>query len=151
MLAAEVRGRTWVTRKNIHVDRIASAWIIRRFFDPEACFKFVSGKAVWFMVSAGVGSLPCPRLLSPSGEEDRARRLHGEGESTEAPQREQRLDDEPAAERVEAEQRREPEDDPARPQERRGLRGLRVLIERGRELAVENADCDRDSRIQREP
>ncbi|MDC0685371.1 chromate resistance protein [Sorangium sp. wiwo2] len=44
MLAAEVRGRTWVTRKNIHVDRIASAWIIRRFLDPEACFKFVSGK-----------------------------------------------------------------------------------------------------------
>jgi hypothetical protein len=44
VLAAEVRGRTWVTRKNIHVDRIASAWLIRRFLDPEARFKFVSGK-----------------------------------------------------------------------------------------------------------
>jgi hypothetical protein len=41
---AEVRGRTWVTRKNIRVDRIASAWLVRRFIDPEACFKFVDGK-----------------------------------------------------------------------------------------------------------
>jgi hypothetical protein len=41
---AEVRGRTWVTRKGIHVDRIASAWLIRRFIDPEARFAFVNGK-----------------------------------------------------------------------------------------------------------
>lgn len=34
-------GRTWVTRTGIHVDRIASAWLIRRFIDPEANFKFV--------------------------------------------------------------------------------------------------------------
>jgi hypothetical protein len=39
-----LRGRTWVTRQGIHVDRIASAWLIRRFIDPEAHFKFVSGK-----------------------------------------------------------------------------------------------------------
>jgi hypothetical protein len=38
------RGRTWVTRKGIFVDRIASAWLIRRFIDPEAKFKFVVGK-----------------------------------------------------------------------------------------------------------
>lgn len=38
-----IRGRTWVTRRGIHVDRIASAWLIRRFIDPEARFKFVSG------------------------------------------------------------------------------------------------------------
>jgi hypothetical protein len=38
------RARTWVTRKNIHVDRIASAWLIRRFIDPKATFKFVPGK-----------------------------------------------------------------------------------------------------------
>src|SRR3989442_2928642 len=37
-------GRTWVTRKGIHVDRIASAWLIRRFVDPAAKFKFVPGK-----------------------------------------------------------------------------------------------------------
>ncbi|MDB4893474.1 MAG: hypothetical protein JWL61_5329 [Gemmatimonadetes bacterium] len=36
------RGRTWVTRKGIFVDRIASAWLIRRFIDPDARFKFVA-------------------------------------------------------------------------------------------------------------
>jgi hypothetical protein len=40
----DLRGRIWVTRKGIHVDRMASAWLIRRFIDPEARFKFVSGK-----------------------------------------------------------------------------------------------------------
>jgi hypothetical protein len=37
----EVRGRTWVTRTGVHVDRIASAWLIKRFIDPEARFRFV--------------------------------------------------------------------------------------------------------------
>jgi hypothetical protein len=41
---ADYRHRTWVTRQNIHVDRIACSWLIRRFIDPEARFKFVSGK-----------------------------------------------------------------------------------------------------------
>lgn len=40
---ADVRGRTWVTRSGVHVDRIASAWLIRRFIDPEAAFRFVGG------------------------------------------------------------------------------------------------------------
>jgi hypothetical protein len=40
----EFHGRTWVTRKGIHVDRIASAWLIRRFIDPAARVKFVDGK-----------------------------------------------------------------------------------------------------------
>ena len=39
----DVRARTWVTRRGVHVDRIASAWLIRRFIDPEARFKFVPG------------------------------------------------------------------------------------------------------------
>ena len=39
------RGRTWVTRQNIHVDRIACAWLIRRFIDPDARFRFVPGKS----------------------------------------------------------------------------------------------------------
>ena len=37
-------GRIWVTRRGVHVDRIASAWLIRRFIDPEARFKFVADK-----------------------------------------------------------------------------------------------------------
>jgi hypothetical protein len=40
---ASVRGRTWVTRTGVHIDRIASAWLIRRFIDTEARFKFVLG------------------------------------------------------------------------------------------------------------
>src|SRR6476646_3478696 len=39
-----LRNRTWVTRQGVYVDRIGSAWLIRRFIDPEAHFKFVSGK-----------------------------------------------------------------------------------------------------------
>ncbi|MFL5515653.1 MAG: chromate resistance protein ChrB domain-containing protein [Gemmatimonadales bacterium] len=37
-------GRTWVTRTGVFVDRIASAWLIRRFIDPEARFKFVPAR-----------------------------------------------------------------------------------------------------------
>lgn len=51
MKADEVRGRTWVTRKGIHVDRIASAWLVRRFLDPEARFKFVASKG--YVLEAG--------------------------------------------------------------------------------------------------
>ena len=32
----DYRGRTWVTRPGVHVDRMASAWLIRRFIDPKA-------------------------------------------------------------------------------------------------------------------
>lgn len=36
------RGATWVTRQGVYIDRIASAWLIRRFIDPDARFKFVA-------------------------------------------------------------------------------------------------------------
>jgi hypothetical protein len=42
--ASPVRGGTWVTRTGIKVDRISSAWLIRRFIDPAARFKFVPAK-----------------------------------------------------------------------------------------------------------
>jgi len=32
------RGRTWATRERLWVDRVASAWLIRRFIDPDARF-----------------------------------------------------------------------------------------------------------------
>jgi hypothetical protein len=38
---AGAKGRVWVTRRGVHVDRMACAWLIRRFIDPEARFKFV--------------------------------------------------------------------------------------------------------------
>jgi hypothetical protein len=37
-------GRTWVTREGVFVDRIGSAWLIRRFIDPKARFKFVPAR-----------------------------------------------------------------------------------------------------------
>jgi hypothetical protein len=37
-------GHVWVTRRDVHVDRIGSAWLIRRFIDPQASFKFVQAK-----------------------------------------------------------------------------------------------------------
>ncbi|HUP21422.1 MAG TPA: chromate resistance protein ChrB domain-containing protein [Thermoanaerobaculia bacterium] len=33
-------GATWVTRPGVEEDRIASAWLIRRFIDPTARFRF---------------------------------------------------------------------------------------------------------------
>jgi len=42
--ASPVRGGIWVTRTGIKVDRISSAWLIRRFIDPAARFKFVPAK-----------------------------------------------------------------------------------------------------------
>jgi hypothetical protein len=41
---ADLKGRTWVTRTGVHVDRIASAWLVRRFIDPQPRFKFVPAK-----------------------------------------------------------------------------------------------------------
>ena len=35
-------GRSWVTRRGVGVDRIASAWLIQRFIDPAATFTFVA-------------------------------------------------------------------------------------------------------------
>jgi len=37
-------GATWVTRQGVFIDRIASAWLIRRFVDPKADFKFVPAR-----------------------------------------------------------------------------------------------------------
>ncbi len=35
---ADYRGRTWATRAHLWVDRVASAWLIRRFIDPQSRF-----------------------------------------------------------------------------------------------------------------
>lgn len=37
----DYRGRIWVTREGVFVDRMASAWLIRRYVDSDAQFKFV--------------------------------------------------------------------------------------------------------------
>ena len=40
----DLTGRIWVTRRGVRVDRIASAWLIRRWIDTSARFRFVDGK-----------------------------------------------------------------------------------------------------------
>jgi hypothetical protein len=37
----------WVTWRGVRIDRIASAWLIRRFLDPGATFCFVAPYAPW--------------------------------------------------------------------------------------------------------
>ena len=42
--AGRPSAATWVTRQGVFIDRIASAWLIRRFIDPKARFKFVPAR-----------------------------------------------------------------------------------------------------------
>jgi len=37
----DYHGRTWITRKNPFIDRMASAWLIKRFIDKDAHFRFI--------------------------------------------------------------------------------------------------------------
>jgi hypothetical protein len=43
-IPSDLKNRKWVTRTGVHIDRIGSAWLIRRFIDQEARFKFVPAK-----------------------------------------------------------------------------------------------------------
>ncbi|HET7200312.1 MAG TPA: chromate resistance protein ChrB domain-containing protein [Burkholderiales bacterium] len=40
---AKYRNRTWATRKDPWVDRLASAWLIKRFIDRNARFEWIDG------------------------------------------------------------------------------------------------------------
>lgn len=55
----EFKRRRWVTRRRPGVDRMASAWLIRQFIDPEAVFAFVDSPAAsdvpFDMYSGGFG------------------------------------------------------------------------------------------------
>lgn len=42
---ADYHGRTWATRRNLWVDRVASAWLIRRFIDSDAKFLWLDSPA----------------------------------------------------------------------------------------------------------
>ena len=37
---ADYRGRTWLTRPRPEIDRVGSAWLVRKFIDPKARFAF---------------------------------------------------------------------------------------------------------------
>lgn len=55
----DFQGRRWVTRRRPGIDRIASAWLIRRFIDPAAVFAFVdkpdASDVAFDMYSGGFG------------------------------------------------------------------------------------------------
>ncbi len=42
----DYQGKNWATRKNPFVDRMASAWLIKRFIDPKASFVFIDERDV---------------------------------------------------------------------------------------------------------
>lgn len=45
--AAKYQRQRWVTRRNLHIDRLASAWLIKQFIDKRPRFYFVAdGEAV---------------------------------------------------------------------------------------------------------
>src|SRR5262245_5559609 len=39
---ADYQGRRWMTRRNIHIDRLASAWLIKEFIDKRPRFYFIA-------------------------------------------------------------------------------------------------------------
>lgn len=43
---AQFQGRRWITRRNLFIDRLACAWLIKRFIDKRPRFSFVSDDAV---------------------------------------------------------------------------------------------------------
>jgi hypothetical protein len=43
---ASYQGKMWVTRKKPFIDRMASAWLVRRFIDKSATFDFIDEKDV---------------------------------------------------------------------------------------------------------
>lgn len=42
----DYQGKIWATRKNPFVDRMASAWLIKRFVDPKASFAFIEERDI---------------------------------------------------------------------------------------------------------
>ncbi len=56
---AAYRNRRWVTRPHPHVDRLACAWLIRRFVDPRAVIRYAStprpGEVTFDMTNAAFG------------------------------------------------------------------------------------------------
>lgn len=42
----DYRGRVWVTRPRPGVDRMSSAWLVRRFIDPQARFAFAEDRTM---------------------------------------------------------------------------------------------------------
>lgn len=50
----DYQGKNWATRKNPFIDRMASAWLIKRFIDPKASFVFIDERNLASLDKASV-------------------------------------------------------------------------------------------------
>jgi len=50
----DYQGKIWATRKNPFIDRMASAWLIKRFIDPKASFVFIDERDIASLVKTTV-------------------------------------------------------------------------------------------------
>lgn len=55
---SEYKDKIWVTRAGMHIDRLASAWLIRRFVDANARFDFVTASPTQSKEFVSDGGLP---------------------------------------------------------------------------------------------
>jgi hypothetical protein len=60
----------WATRRKIRISRAATAWVIRRFVDPEATFFFGSDEEVLAREREGAIGFHCPGTRYPKKEGD---------------------------------------------------------------------------------
>ena len=59
----------WVTRRGIRVNRAATAWLVRRFIDPDATFAFVAPDEVAaFQVREGATGFDAPGATYPHAD-----------------------------------------------------------------------------------
>jgi len=59
----------WVTRSHVHVDRVACPWLITRFVDNEAKFRFVPKTMIESIVK-GEGAIPFDTSGAELGHQD---------------------------------------------------------------------------------
>ncbi len=59
----------WVTRRHIRVNRTATAWLVRRFIDPEAEFEFAGPDEVEAKDRAGAIGFDAPGARYPHRDE----------------------------------------------------------------------------------
>lgn len=61
----------WVTRRSIRVNRLATAWLIRRFIDPQAVFVFVEPDQVAdIQQREGAIGFDAPRATYPHKDDE---------------------------------------------------------------------------------
>ena len=55
LMLSEYKDKIWVTRAGMHIDRLASAWLIKRFLDVGASFEFVPADGI---IPSNTGKIP---------------------------------------------------------------------------------------------